>query len=58
MKEDSNNSGTLWNDTKMHLLGTRVSWVVVPWGNMLLIRKDFRLAEHRLEGCPIRKRPK
>jgi hypothetical protein len=58
MREDSNNSGTFWNDTRMYLLGTRVSWVDVPSGNMLLMRKDFRLAEHHLVGCPIGKRPK
>jgi len=58
MREDSNNSGRFWNDTKMFLLRTRVSWVTVPLGNILWIRKGFCLAEHLLVDCPIRKRPK
>jgi hypothetical protein len=58
MREDSNNSGRFWNDTRMFLLGTRVSWVAVPLGNILWIRKGFRLAEHLLVDCPIGKRPK
>jgi hypothetical protein len=58
MEEDNGNSGTFWNDTRIYLLGTRVSWVAVLWGNMLWIRKDFHLAKHHLVGCPTGRRPK
>jgi hypothetical protein len=58
MREDSNNSGRFWNDTRMFLLGTRVSWVAVLLGNILWIPKGFRLAEHLLVDYPIGKRPK
>jgi hypothetical protein len=58
MREDNNNSGRFWNDTRMFLLGTRVSWVIVSLGNILWIRKGFRLAKHLLVDCPIGKRPK
>jgi hypothetical protein len=27
MRKGSNNSGKFWNDTRMFLLGTEVSWV-------------------------------
>ncbi len=58
MRKDSGNSGTFWNDTRMCLLGTRVSWVAVLWGNMLWIRKDFHLAEHHLGDFPTGRRSK
>jgi hypothetical protein len=58
MREDSNNSRKFWNDTRMFFLGTRVSWVAVLLGNILWIRKGFRLAGHLLVDCPIGKRMK
>jgi hypothetical protein len=58
MREDSNNSRKFWNDTRMFFLGTRVSWVAVLLGNILWIRKGFRLARHLLVDCPIGKRLK
>jgi hypothetical protein len=58
MREDSNNSGRFWNDTRMFLLGTRVSWVAIRWGTFCGHAKGFRLAEHLLVDCPIGKRPK
>jgi hypothetical protein len=58
MREDNNNSGRFWNDTRMFLLGTKVSWVAVLLGNILWIRKGFCLAEHLLVDCLIGKRPK
>jgi hypothetical protein len=42
----------------MFLLGTKVSWVAALLGNILWIRKGFRLAEHLLVDCHIGKRPK
>jgi hypothetical protein len=41
MREDSNNFGRFWNDTRMFLLGTRVSWVAISLGNILWTRKGF-----------------
>ncbi len=40
----------------MFLFGTKVSWVAALLGNILWIRKGFRLAKHLLVDCPIGKR--
>jgi hypothetical protein len=58
MRENGSNSGKFWSDTRMFLLGIRVSWVAVLLGNILWIRRGSRLAELLLVDCPIGKRPK
>jgi hypothetical protein len=35
MRGDNSNSRKFWSDTKMFLLGTRVSWVAILLGNIL-----------------------
>jgi hypothetical protein len=35
MRKGNNNSGKFWNDTKMFLLGTKVSWVAALLVNIL-----------------------